>query len=462
MAQDDLILTLRDNKHAPKWNYSTTDRLTAPMREDVIQYEKYLRQVKGSSQLWQESLQSHVDKLLTNCLEHAIFYRRLKGSRQRTPRWDHLQEFPPISRSDLAKEPWSFVPDNIDYSDMVIYNTTGTTGHPFDVPQHPVSVAMYGTLIKECLERWGIAADFGPNRVAIALVGYQQSTLSFITRLSTFNESVFIKMNVHPVAYADPSYPCHYLREAQPEILTGDPLAFTQLTRLFDAYQLERIHPKALISTGIELLPRVREFLQSYFGCPVIDEYSMTETGPIAYSCSQDAGYHILPPDILVEILDEQGNPVQEGESGEITITGGRNRYLPLIRYRTGDWGRLVTKKCTCGDPMPRIVDLKGRRPVIFQAKSGEFLNNADVARLLRPFPLLIYEFVQEQDLSIHLRYDLLPNKDPINITPDVTRVLEVAFGQGIKIDIMRDTSLTTRPQQGKILPFQSHIPILY
>ncbi len=111
---------------------------------------------------------------------------------------------------------------------------------------------------------------------------------------------------------------------------------------------------------------------------------------------------------------------------------------------------------------MPRIVALKGRRPVIFQAKSGEFLNNADIARLLRPFPLLIYEFVQEQDLSIHLRYDLLPNKDPINITPDVTRVLEAAFGQGIKIDIMRDTSMTTQPQQGKIRPFQSHIPILY
>jgi phenylacetate-CoA ligase len=428
----------------------------------VSQYEKNLRAVKGSPQTWQESLQSSVEKLLGNSLDHVIFYQRLKRARQLLPRCDHLQEFPPITRSDLAKEPWSFVPDNIDYSDMVIYNTTGTTGHPFEVPQHPVSVAMYGSLIKDCLNRWGIKVEFAPDHVAIALVGYQQSTLSFITRLSTFNDGVFVKINVHPVAYADPSYPCHYLREAQPEILTGDPLAFTQLARLFEAYHLERIHPKALISTGIELLPRVREFLQTYFGCPVIDWYSLTETGPIAYACPQGSGYHILPPDIHVEFLDEQGNNVQEGESGEITITGGRNRYFPLIRYRTGDWGRITFEKCACGDPMPRIIDLQGRHPVIFQANSGEFLNNADVARILRPFPLLIYEFVQERDLSIHVRFDLLPNKPMVDIIPQVRQVLETAFGAGITIEITQDPSLATRPLQGKIRPFQSHISVLY
>ncbi len=462
ITQDDLILTLRDNKNAPKWNYSTSDKLTAPMRKEVNQYEKNLQMVKGSPQTWQESLHSSVEKLLGNALDHVLFYQRLKRARQLSPRWDHLQEFPPVNRSDLAKEPWSFVPDNIDYSDMVIYNTTGTTGHPFEVPQHPVSVAMYGSLIKECLGRWGIKTKFAPDRVAIALVGYQQSTLSFITRLSMLNNSVLIKMNVHPVAYSDPSNPCHYLREAQPEILTGDPLAFTQLAQLFEVYHLERIRPKAMISTGIELLPRVRDFLQTYFGCPVIDWYSLTETGPIAYACPQGAGYHVLPPDIHIEILDERGTAVQEGESGEITITGGRNRYFPLIRYQTGDWGRLTFDKCACGDPMPRIIDLQGRRPVIFQAKSGEFLNNADVARILRPFPLLIYEFVQEHDLSIHLRFDLLPNKPAGDIIPKVKQVLETAFGVEIKIDITQDTSLATRPQQGKIRPFQSHIPALY
>ncbi len=111
---------------------------------------------------------------------------------------------------------------------------------------------------------------------------------------------------------------------------------------------------------------------------------------------------------------------------------------------------------------MPRIIDLQGRRPVIFQAKSGEFLNNADVARILRPFPLLIYEFVQERDLSIHVRFDLLPNKPMVDIIPKVRQVLEIAFGAGITIEIAQDPSLATRPQQGKICPFQSHIPVLY
>ena len=56
---------------------------------------------------------------------------------------------------------------------------------------------------------------------------------------------------------------------------------------------------------------------------------------------------------------------------GEIAVTGGRNPFVPLLRYRTGDWGRLDYGRCPCGDRMPRLLDLEGRPPVVFRRPDG-------------------------------------------------------------------------------------------
>ncbi|HVY60689.1 MAG TPA: phenylacetate--CoA ligase family protein, partial [Planctomycetota bacterium] len=68
------------------------------------------------------------------------------------------------------------------------------------------------------------------------------------------------------------------------------------------------------------------------------------------YACKAWRGLHILPPDLLVESLEP---------SEELVFTGGRNPFLPLVRYRTGDRARLDRAPCSCGDRAPRIVQLR-------------------------------------------------------------------------------------------------------
>jgi phenylacetate-CoA ligase len=68
-------------------------------------------------------------------------------------------------------------------------------------------------------------------------------------------------------------------------------------------------------------------------------------------------------------------------------VTGGRNAYFPLIRYRTGDWGRIdPSEACECGDKMPRILDLEGRQPVLYHTIEGKWVNNRDITAALQRF----------------------------------------------------------------------------
>ena len=93
------------------------------------------------------------------------------------------------------------------------------------------------------------------------------------------------------------------------------------------------------------------------FGCRAHRHWGMVETGlGGAVECSRGSGPHLREADLLVEIADpDTGRPLPEGDWGEITVTTLRNRAMPLVRYRTGDLGRILPGTCACGSPLRRL-----------------------------------------------------------------------------------------------------------
>jgi phenylacetate-CoA ligase len=71
---------------------------------------------------------------------------------------------------------------------------------------------------------------------------------------------------------------------------------------------------------------------------------------------------HIFEDHFLAEVVDpETGEPVAEGEPGELTITTLTKQAQPVIRYRTGDMTRFLPGPCVCGRPWRRISRIEGR-----------------------------------------------------------------------------------------------------
>ena len=64
-----------------------------------------------------------------------------------------------------------------------------------------------------------------------------------------------------------------------------------------------------------------------------------------------------------MEVVDpESGEPLPDGEEGELVFTTLTKEALPLIRYRSGDIGSVTSEPCGCGRTMARIRSLRGRR----------------------------------------------------------------------------------------------------
>jgi phenylacetate-CoA ligase len=107
----------------------------------------------------------------------------------------------------------------------------------------------------------------------------------------------------------------------------------------------------------------MRQRIESATGIKAYDIFGTSElSGPLFTECSYQDGIHIWADQFLVEIIDpDSGEPLPEGERGELVITTLAKEALPLIRYRVGDFSILNREPCKCGRTHPRIMRVSGR-----------------------------------------------------------------------------------------------------
>lgn len=97
--------------------------------------------------------------------------------------------------------------------------------------------------------------------------------------------------------------------------------------------------------------------------------YASTEMQTAFTECTAGSGGHLNPELVVVELLDENNQPVQPGLPGEVTITTLGVEGMPLIRYKTGDICLKVEGPCSCGRQTGRLSGVIGRRQQMIKFK---------------------------------------------------------------------------------------------
>nr|WP_314493420.1 AMP-binding protein [uncultured Chryseobacterium sp.] len=97
--------------------------------------------------------------------------------------------------------------------------------------------------------------------------------------------------------------------------------------------------------------------------------YASTEMSTAFTECEFQAGGHQHPELIITEILDDNGNPVKDGESGELTITTLGVEAVPLLRFKTGDLVKAHYTPCRCGRNTMRLGPVVGRKQQMIKYK---------------------------------------------------------------------------------------------
>jgi phenylacetate-CoA ligase len=105
-----------------------------------------------------------------------------------------------------------------------------------------------------------------------------------------------------------------------------------------------------------------RKRIENTMGIKAYDIYGTSElSGPLFTECEEQNGIHVWADHFLIEVIDKNGDPVKEGQRGEMVVTTLSKEALPLIRYRIGDITILNNKECECGRTHPRIMRILGR-----------------------------------------------------------------------------------------------------
>ena len=94
------------------------------------------------------------------------------------------------------------------------------------------------------------------------------------------------------------------------------------------------------------------------------DIYGLSEImGPgVAMECQEQDGLHLMDDLFITEVIDPvTGEPMPEGQVGELVFTSLKKKALPIIRYRTGDLASVTTEPCACGRTTTRMSRVKGR-----------------------------------------------------------------------------------------------------
>ncbi len=94
----------------------------------------------------------------------------------------------------------------------------------------------------------------------------------------------------------------------------------------------------------------------------VFSSYSTTDLSTTLCECEEGCGGHLHPELMHLEIVDERGHAIPDGEVGEICVTPFGITGAPVIRCRTGDYSFIREEQCNCGRSTSRLGPVSGPR----------------------------------------------------------------------------------------------------
>lgn len=229
------------------------------------------------------------------------------------------------------------------------------------------------------------------------------------------------------------------IRSFRPRMLFGYPSSIALIAAHAEkrAQIMSELGIKVAFVTSERLYEHQRQEISRVFGCPVANGYGGRDAGFIAHQCPQ-GGMHITAEDIIVEIVDSDGNPAPRGTAGEIVVTHLATRDFPFIRYRTGDVGVLSDTACNCGRGLPLIEEIQGRTTDFVMAADGTIMHGLAVIYPIRDIPgISAFKLVQESRERIVVR--IVPNENcGTTVESLITSGIKARLGQSVDVSVER------------------------
>lgn len=328
---------------------------------------------------------------LSAATESVPAYRDLKLDRlaAMTDPFDALARLPILDKATLRQRLPDYCSDEIDVETCTMSVTSGTTGVPVTLVHDRIHQIQSAAAALNQVAGWGL-----PDRRRILLpcqaryVGWFSCT----SAARAYSEVARFGLPTGDEAHARELV--QRSRRYEPEALFAHPTHVLDYIAALQQLPGPVPRPLAVICFGETLTPTLAERIRGFFNCPVRDMIGLREFGTIAATCVAGT-YHVESERCWIEVVNPAtGTPLPEGEYGEMVVTALDNRVMPLLRYRTGDFVRLVERRCGCGKPHKAIEDFSGRDPGRITLRDGRSVDALTTRGAIRGLPVDRFQMV--------------------------------------------------------------------
>jgi phenylacetate-CoA ligase len=339
-------------------------------------YPTYKKLVKNQWKSYEE-LKEEQKKQLRNMINFAYknvpYYHNLFDNLKLSPddikKVEDLEKLPILTK-EIIKQKWEdFKPVNLNKMRYYEAATGGSTGTPFKYRLYKFDRFLGGALL---YRGWGYGGyELGDKMVFLAGASLDIGKKSYLAKRVHEIARNIKKLSSFDMDEKEMQQYVNIINSFKPKFIRGYASSIYFFAKWIEESNIEIHQPMAVFTTAEKLYPNMREKIKDVFNCDIYDAYGLNDGGIGAYECSEHSGLHIDTERSIMEVVDEDGNQLENGE-GEILATSLYNYAMPFIRYDTGDLGHIIDDVCGCGRGYKLLKELVGRSVDVFVTPEGK------------------------------------------------------------------------------------------
>ena len=272
---------------------------------------------------------------------------------------DDLRRLPIMEKDPIRRHPWEFVRENYPRPELWLEKTSGTTGKSLHIYWSREMLARWWAMQEVRVRGWAGVSQEMPRAIlgGRPIIRGETQRPPYWRYNRHWQQLYMSSYHVSPATM--PAY-IEALQRYGSRWITGYGSSIALLGEYLREHPAE-LPVTAALTSGDTVSPRQRQAIEDGFACRMFDNYGSSEGCCVISECEQGR-LHLQPEMGVLEILDEQGEPCPPGVDGEFICTGLGNDAMPLIRYRTGDYGCWSSERsCPCGRASALIGHITGR-----------------------------------------------------------------------------------------------------
>jgi phenylacetate-coenzyme A ligase PaaK-like adenylate-forming protein len=350
------------------------------MSEGDDVYRRFAENLARTERMPRNALNAYRDALLRRLVSFAHanspFYRDRLAPLFRTgdtPDLQRWREVPILRRTDVEQDIARINPAKLppDIGEVTIRRSSGTTGVSGMTFRICALVRIADACLMQRLYRWW---------------GYDDAAPMASIRHYGMNDRGFPNGKVE-MQWSYPGRPApHYsldlrtstanmitwLVRHRPRYLLTFPSIAQELAGHPDAKRIMEIGLKGLVAISEIVSGDASELVRQTFGCEIAQIYGCSEMGAVALQSPDDGALLVCEESVMVELIDDNDQPIRAGETGRVILTSLYNFATPFIRYEIGDYATFADSASPSGRAFIRLQRIEGRQRNALVTASGK------------------------------------------------------------------------------------------